>query len=757
LILSRQEQVIYDWLFEIADVDRDGLVTSAEGAAFLSRSGLDRPTLQTIWSMADPVGRGYLCRPAFAVACRGVSYAQHILYKTLKEGSQTPSTPPPVLATEDFQAKLREKMALFRISPPDLPMFTGLSVTEPGAADSDILMDSAVGSGSNALWGRTSASGWRAYIPHVSNLQLIAALFFLLVLSVVIIQVQLPAGESVLGHLLTHLQPNVVGSSPTAIAAACLRYQSPQTMFKWYGSPVSASAIAIAANQHWMLAEADGVEDSFNEADSPGDSRGDGSYHPSSFRSTIDLYWGTRNNAPLFHPEALRMMALPHVHRVWEERDIFFHRLHNLPTTKSVGPHAWVLPWQLGQLKQWIRTQMREDDPRDLLLFLRGSKDARHFLRGPAAIDAFLLQWSHHSASGNEGEPILQATDTGTMGLSRVASPEDEDASSALGETTSFDGNVIVEEYLERPLLLVPEKRKQTLRVYVLVLSFAPLRVYLHPAGEVMTCVESLDETLATTAGHFCRDRRAGLEVITLQAWWKQVAAMRGGNGQDDDDVLETDSIPGWSKQLWWDIHEAVGLALASGALAQQDYISRQAGGEGTTPGSMQLFAVSLMVDEDYRPWILAVDPHPKRLYAKEIEGVGAQNGAHIVRRGVMQDTFALLHALQHWRQGSHPQLEAMLQSAAASGGGDDNQSGEASRAVRESMALSLLLPQRPSQWQPVSLCHRQRSEETADCQAVLERNNGAWQQHLPGNWEEQVAWQVWAASISEEHVLPLL
>ncbi|XP_073953677.1 epidermal growth factor receptor pathway substrate 15 [Choristoneura fumiferana] len=67
-VVSAAEKVQYDAMFDVADADRDGLVSGLEIKHTFLESGLPQATLAHIWALCDTEGLGKLNRGQFALA-----------------------------------------------------------------------------------------------------------------------------------------------------------------------------------------------------------------------------------------------------------------------------------------------------------------------------------------------------------------------------------------------------------------------------------------------------------------------------------------------------------------------------------------------------------------------------------------------------------------------------------------------------------------------------------------------------------------
>ena len=87
--VTKDEKRIYDDLFKAWDGFGKGFVTGSQAIEIFGQSGLDKPDLERIWTLADPHNRGRLDLDEFAVA-------MHLIYRRLN-GYPVPNRLPPEL------------------------------------------------------------------------------------------------------------------------------------------------------------------------------------------------------------------------------------------------------------------------------------------------------------------------------------------------------------------------------------------------------------------------------------------------------------------------------------------------------------------------------------------------------------------------------------------------------------------------------------------------------------------------------------
>lgn len=67
-VISKEEKLKYDTLFEQADLDRDGFVSGHEIKDVFLKSGVAQPVLAHIWGLCDTAEQGKLNNEQFALA-----------------------------------------------------------------------------------------------------------------------------------------------------------------------------------------------------------------------------------------------------------------------------------------------------------------------------------------------------------------------------------------------------------------------------------------------------------------------------------------------------------------------------------------------------------------------------------------------------------------------------------------------------------------------------------------------------------------
>jgi actin cytoskeleton-regulatory complex protein PAN1 len=99
--VTKDEKRIYDQLFKSWDGLGKGFITGSTAIEIMGQSGLERPDLESIWTLSDPNNKGRLNMDEFAVA-------MHLIYRKLN-GYPIPARLPPELvppSTKNFNSSI---------------------------------------------------------------------------------------------------------------------------------------------------------------------------------------------------------------------------------------------------------------------------------------------------------------------------------------------------------------------------------------------------------------------------------------------------------------------------------------------------------------------------------------------------------------------------------------------------------------------------------------------------------------------------
>ncbi|CAG8589369.1 1307_t:CDS:2, partial [Dentiscutata heterogama] len=77
IVLTPEEKRVYGQLFQLADVNKKGVIEGQHAVNFFSNSGLSASALREIWHIADSENLGYLSQQSFSVAVKLIAQAQN--------------------------------------------------------------------------------------------------------------------------------------------------------------------------------------------------------------------------------------------------------------------------------------------------------------------------------------------------------------------------------------------------------------------------------------------------------------------------------------------------------------------------------------------------------------------------------------------------------------------------------------------------------------------------------------------------------
>ncbi|MBN3306480.1 TTLL2 polyglutamylase, partial [Amia calva] len=185
----------------------------------------------------------------------------------------------------------------------------------------------------------------------------------------------------------------------------------------------------------------------------------------------------------------------------------------------------------------------------------------------------------------------------------------------------TYDSPVIVQRYISNPLLV--SGYKFDLRIYVCVRSFHPLTVYMYQEGLVRFATEkykltSLDNPFAhltnTSINKFGPSYTTDKERVGPGCKWTMSKFRCFLHSQDIDELL-----------LWQRITSIVTLTLLTVAPSVPP-----------SPNCMELFGFDVLIDNNYKPWLLEVNCSP---------ALSLDCPADVtVKKGLLHDLFDLLN-----------------------------------------------------------------------------------------------------------------
>ncbi|XP_075213615.1 polyglutamylase complex subunit TTLL1-like [Lycorma delicatula] len=158
----------------------------------------------------------------------------------------------------------------------------------------------------------------------------------------------------------------------------------------------------------------------------------------------------------------------------------------------------------------------------------------------------------------------------------------------------SFDSYVI-SKYIENPLLI--GGKKFDLRLYVLVTSFVPLKVYLFKHGFCRFCTEKYD-----TSVHQLDNMFIHLTNVSIQKQGREYNKQHGGKWNTQNLRLYLEGVLGWSETkllfdriTWLIVHSLK-------AAAQQITNDRHC---------FECYGYDIIIDNSYKPWLIEVNAAP--------------------------------------------------------------------------------------------------------------------------------------------------
>ena len=164
-----------------------------------------------------------------------------------------------------------------------------------------------------------------------------------------------------------------------------------------------------------------------------------------------------------------------------------------------------------------------------------------------------------------------------------------------LEEILQTSGNVLVQEYIERPLLV--NRRKFDVRVYLLVTSLDPLRVFLYQDGIVSICSEEYTTTHHSKAAHMTNySVNKTHHSFCLKNQRRSLSDLRR--------ELEREQGVDWSQV--WDRTKEVCLNMVICGL-QQMREEFQRAGVRSHYNCFKLFGCDILYDQHLKPWLLEV------------------------------------------------------------------------------------------------------------------------------------------------------
>ncbi len=198
--------------------------------------------------------------------------------------------------------------------------------------------------------------------------------------------------------------------------------------------------------------------------------------------------------------------------------------------------------------------------------------------------------------------------------------------------------NYVVQRYVERPYLL--GGKKFDLRIYALVTSFSPLRVYLHRGGFARF-----------SAQRFSMDRR---DISDNLIHLTNVAVQREGNRHAEDGVGGASGGGGGAGgggSLKWDIRSLrlhMGTRHGAAAVTQlfsdiEEVVVRSLLAAQSSVihdrRCFELYGYDVIIDEGLKPWLLEINASPSLSVDSEED--------YLLKFGMLDDVFDILDVEQ--------------------------------------------------------------------------------------------------------------
>jgi len=172
------------------------------------------------------------------------------------------------------------------------------------------------------------------------------------------------------------------------------------------------------------------------------------------------------------------------------------------------------------------------------------------------------------------------------------AAPKDK---STAGQALPFREPYIISRYISDPLLV--GGKKFDMRLYVLVTSYRPLKVYLYRGGFCRFCVEQYSSDVAEIDNIFVH-----LTNVAIQKQAEDYNEQHGGKWAINDLFLFIEGTQGRaaSDKLAADMEQVIvhSLKAVQGVIINDRH-------------SFEMYGFDILLDKDLRPWLLEVNASP--------------------------------------------------------------------------------------------------------------------------------------------------
>eukprot|EP01012_Entosiphon_sulcatum_P023367 TRINITY_DN28368_c0_g1_i1.p1 TRINITY_DN28368_c0_g1~~TRINITY_DN28368_c0_g1_i1.p1 ORF type:complete len:384 (+),score=63.10 TRINITY_DN28368_c0_g1_i1:946-2097(+) len=177
----------------------------------------------------------------------------------------------------------------------------------------------------------------------------------------------------------------------------------------------------------------------------------------------------------------------------------------------------------------------------------------------------------------------------------------------------------VISKYVENPLLI--GGKKFDLRLYVLVTSYKPMRAFLHRVGFARFCSVKYNKDVNDLDNLFVH-----LTNVAIQKQGEDYNDLHGGKWQVHNLRLYVESTAGKTvaDALFQQIHFVIveSLRACSSVIINDKHC-------------FELYGYDILVDADYRPWLLEVNASPSLTYTTTLD--------RVMKTEVLGDAFDLL------------------------------------------------------------------------------------------------------------------
>mmetsp|Transcript_1968 Transcript_1968/g.4897 ORF Transcript_1968/g.4897 Transcript_1968/m.4897 type:complete len:638 (+) Transcript_1968:482-2395(+) len=203
--------------------------------------------------------------------------------------------------------------------------------------------------------------------------------------------------------------------------------------------------------------------------------------------------------------------------------------------------------------------------------------------------------------------------------------------------------NMVVQHYIDPPLLL--DGFKFDLRLYVLVLSVDPLKVYVYNDGLVRLCTTKYAPPASSKS---MADRNAHLTNYSLNKKSKNFVKGPDGSKRALKDVFATLKANGTDvDRLWTATIEVINTAILA-VLPKLRHAYRKVVPKGSTlhlstSTCYEVLGFDVMYDADLRPWLIEVNHAPSFRGGAKVDGR--------IKAGVIRQTLRMLRVTERHKK----------------------------------------------------------------------------------------------------------